>query len=461
MGTVRFVNRERELEALEGWWAGDHRLGLVWGRRRVGKTALINHFVAGKRVVFHTSVGRPPVEELAVLSRAAAAVVAQPVRDLTRRPFLDWDDALETLEAAAAGRPLLLVLDEFPELVATTPELPRVLRAFLESARTAPGLRLLLCGSAVRTMEAIQRERAPLYGRLDLALLVHPFAPHEAALMLGDLAPADRALVWGVLGGVPLYLQWWDQAAPVAENLGRLAATPGGRLLIEGQMVLATEVESGDLAGRVLRAVAAGRTRHHEIADRIRADPTRTLERLVELRILERVVPVTEDPRRTRRRRYRIADNFLAFFLGVVDRYRTEIERGLGPQVLGVLTEHLDDHMGPCWEEAFRAHLRRMAAAGELGDRVMAVGPFWTEGGDSVEIDAVALAGLAHQPVLVGEAKWAKRVDGRRLEADLARKALRLPGSFAPVRFAIAARDRVDRASEQTLVLTATDLFST
>jgi len=73
------------------------------------------------------------------------------------------------------------------------------------------------------------------------------------------------------------------------------------------------------------------------------------------------------DPRRTRRRTYRIADNFLAFWLGLLDRFRPEIERGLGESILDVLLASLDDHMGRPWEEAFRDHLRRRAAAGDLG----------------------------------------------------------------------------------------------
>jgi hypothetical protein len=92
--------------------------------------------------------------------------------------------------------------------------------------------------------------------------------------------------------------------------------------------------------------------------------------------LIERVSPVTEDPRRTRRRLYRIADNFLAFWLHVVNRYRAEIERGLGSSILPVLVADLDDHLGPRWEEAFRIHLRRLAEAGEIGPDIVGVGPF-------------------------------------------------------------------------------------
>ncbi|HEU4599747.1 MAG TPA: ATP-binding protein [Solirubrobacterales bacterium] len=454
-----FVNRQRELAQLHGWWSSPGAgLGVVWGRRRVGKTALLQHLATEVPTVFHTGAGRPAENELIALSRAAAPLLGGAERDLEARPFADWEEAFEVLAAAARSKRILLVLDELPALEQSAPNLPSLIRAVWDRVQSRSKLKLLLCGSAVRTMEAMQEERSPLYGRVDLSLLLHPFAPHEAALMLPSLRPPERALVWGLVGGMPLYLRWWDQDASVQANLSRLACTPGAPLLTEGQLVLATEAEAGDLARQTLYAIAAGRTKFNEIEQAIRADPTRTLERLVSLRLVERVAPVTEDPRRTRRRIYRIADNFLAFWLGVLDRYRPEIERGLGDSILPVLLESLDSHMGGPWEEAFRTHLRRLAASGDLGERVVAVGRFWTAGDDPGEIDAVALAGRSRQAVLLGEAKWRKRLDGVRIRAELERKAAELPNLAAEPRFAVCAREAVENEVD-LLRITAEDIF--
>ena len=262
-----------------------------------------------------------------------------------------------------------------------------------------------------------------------------------------------------LVGGVPLYLQWWDTGASVRANLDRLVCRPGGRLLAESDYVLATEGGRGDLARQVLHAIAAGRTRFNEIRQAVRANPARTLDDLVALRLVERLTPVTDDPRRTRRRFYRIADNLLAFTLGVAGRYRAEIERGLGPTILPVLLEELDEHCGLRWEAAFRDHLRRLAAEGALPGRPVAVGPFWTTGADSVEIDAVVLGGRRRQALLVGEAKWARRVDGDRLRTRLLRKAARLPKVADDLRVAICAREAVTNA-QGILAVTAADVFS-
>lgn len=457
---MAFVNRTDELAALERWWTrGTGALALVWGRRRIGKTALLQHFAGGKRAVYHTAAGRPEIDELRILSRSAAPIMRDGIRDLHARPFRDWTDAFETLAEAARDAPMLLILDEFPELARVTPAIESTLRAVWDRARTSTQLRVLLCGSAVRTMEAIQEERAPLYGRVDLSLLVGPLRPHEVALMLPRLAPAERAVVWSIVGGVPLYLERWDQDLGVRENLAHLACTPGGLLLTAGELAMSSEVDATDLTRQVLYAVGAGRSRHNEIADAVRAEPTRTLERLVRLGLMERVAPVTEDPRRTRRRAYRILDNFLAFWLGVLDRYRTEIERGLGASILNVLMKDLDDHAGPRFEEAFRMHLRRMADAGELGSDVVAVGSYWTQAEPPIEIDAVVLSGRGREVSLVGEAKWARRVDARPIRRDLERRVAALRGVRADLRFAVCAREVIDHPNE-VLAITAADVFA-
>jgi len=463
-----FVNRTDELAGLNRWWdRGDAQMGMVWGRRRVGKTALIQEFARDRPTISHTFAGRPPQDELRLLSLSAADVINDPVRDLRESPFRDWDEVFEVIGRAAAHKRILLVLDEFPDTLPTHPQLPNLIRAHWDRLRHHSQLRLLLCGSAVRTMEKLRETSAPLYGRFDLFLLLHPFAPSEVGKLLPALAPADRALVWGIVGGTPLYLSWWDQGRTVKDNLLDLACRPDGRLFVEGAQVLERET-FGDLGRQVLFALGSGRTKFHEIANAVGTDPTRTLDRLIQLRLVERLVPVT-DSDRSRRRIYRVADNFLDFWLSCLSRHGTEIERDMGSGVVSTLIQQLDDHMGGAWEQAFRIHLRALANLGFLKN-IVALDRFWRDPeGDpetgagfrpSIEIDAVALAGLSRQPVLAGEAKWARVVDAERIRTSLEEKARWIPGAHpADMHFTVCARDRVENGGH-VLAITAGDIFA-
>ncbi|GIW20810.1 MAG: hypothetical protein KatS3mg065_1106 [Chloroflexota bacterium] len=167
---------------------------------------------------------------------------------------------------------------------------------------------------------------------------------------------------------------------------------------------------------------------------------------------------MTEDPRRTRHRSYRIADNFLAFWLGVVAPHLAEIERGLGEGIVDVILDGLDDFLGPRFEDAFRAHLRRLGETGALGPEIVAVGPFWTVGSEPVEIDAVVLAGGRREVTWVGEARWARRVDAGPIIAALRRKAAVLSRARPGLRVAVAAREAVSGPVD--LAVTAADIFA-
>lgn len=458
-----FINRTSELAQLETWWERPGAsMALVWGRRRVGKTALIGKFAEGRRAVFYTARGSGPPDELASFATKIPADLDLGGRRLDLAPFTGWEDVIVTLAEAARTEPLLLVLDEYPELATGDPAIDTRLRAVWEEVRGPTNLKVLLCGSAVRAMQAVAEYRSPLYGRFDLRLPVHPFQPHEAALMLPDAPPAVRAVAWGICGGIPLYLSWWDQAAGIAENVLRLACRPGAHLWTEGEFILATDGVAGGLAKQVLGAIAAGRSRHSEIVNAVTANRqvARVLDDLETLRLIERVIPVTDDPlTRSGRTTYRISDNLLAFWLGLLEQYAGEIDRGQGDAVAKAVMKRLDYHMGVRYEEAFRIHLRRLVDAGEFGPEAVRVGPFWTRGGEQAEIDAVVLGGQPPTALAVGECKWAEHVSGPAIAAKLAERARSLPRAAANLRYAVCARERVT-SPNGLIAVTARDIFA-
>lgn len=464
-----FVNRRRELAALDRWWnRTGPQLGVVWGRRRVGKSYLISHWARDKRLIFHVARNRPVRHELTLLSQLSHPFASDDRRDLIQRPFADWDDAFKVLAYAARDEPLLLVIDEFAELLQAEPNLESTLRALWEQIGETK-LRLLLTGSAVRAMEALQAERAPLFGRATLRLQLRPFTPGESALMLPGLNPAERAKAWGICGGTPYYLALWDDRSSFRANLEELVCTEQGILLNEGELVLATEDFAGGRRERtpeqVLRSIAAGRTKFSEIKDAIGTDPTRPLQALRDLDLIERVQPVQARPD-TRRAYYRVADNFLAFWLSIVELHRPAIVRGLGQDVVQVVQEQFDDFMGDRWEEAFRAHLTSVAPDDPRLTPVVAVGQFWKQrtsaGEDACQLDAVVLTGRSRLVTLVGEAKWNTSANGQRLMSGLRRKAAESGLPLADsLMYAICARDSVTHIEpdDDVIVVTAQDIF--
>jgi AAA+ ATPase superfamily predicted ATPase len=462
-----FVNRVKEIATLDEWWARPgSQLGIIWGRRRVGKSYLINHWAKDKRSIFHVARNRPLAQELAALSAAAAPVLSGTRRDLLSRPFASWDDVFDTLADAATRQPLLLTIDEVPELLISDPTMASGLRAIWERMADTK-LRLLLCGSAVRTMEELQHERAPLYGRATLRLRLQPFSPHESALMLSRLSPGERAKAWGVCGGMPFYLSLWEDGLSFGQNLTRLFCSEQALLLNEGELVLSTEDFPGGgrerLPGRLLRAVSGGNARFAELKTALGSDPARALQATQELDLVERIQPVRAEVD-SRRALYRIADNFLAFWLNVVEPHRAAITQGLGKQVARVMEAQFDDYMGDRWEEALRAHLIRTADELDLPESVTEVGRFWKSrlrpNEDPCEMDAVVLIGRGRRAALAGEAKWAKTEDGRRAARLLDRKLhdSGLPLVEAP-RFVVCARESVTHADPETLVVTADHIF--
>lgn len=468
---MAFVNRRRELAALDEWWRRPGpQLGVIWGRRRIGKSYLISHWARDKRVIFHIARNQPVREQLRHLSDRAHKLVSTVDRDLTRTPFSDWDDVFRVLANAARDEPLLVVIDEFAELHQSEPQIESILRAVWEEVAPDSKLRLLLTGSAVRAMEALQAERAPLFGRTTLRLQLRPFTPGESALMLRGLPHAERAKAWGVCGGTPYYLDLWDDSATFRANLERLVCTEQGILLNEGELVLATEDFAGGRRERipqqVLRAIATSHTAFSEIKTTIGTDPTRALRALQDLDLISRIQPVPAKLD-VRRAVYRVTDNFLDFWLSLIEPFREYIVWGMGPDMAEIIEDGFGDFMGPRWEEAFRRHLVTVARDDPRLRPAAGIGEFWKPGTqsdqDSCQLDAVVLTGRAKAVSLVGEAKWAASVNGGKILRGLERKAIEsgLPLADDLV-YALCAREEVTRVPagrDDIIVVTAADIF--
>lgn len=459
MATNGFLDRETELGVLErAWRDGGPCLVLLWGRRRTGKTRLLGRFVEGKRAVFYGATEQASATELGGLSEAARRALRPTGADLLAHgDFPDWESAFQYLGERARTERLVVVLDEFPYLVAAEPALPSIIQRFWDHRGRGTKLVLVLCGSAQSIMVDLQAQRAPLFGRVDVRLQLRPFGHAEAALFTPRLPPAERALAYGVLGGMPVYLSRWDDGAGHRANLRRLFGDPASPLVEEGEFVLSSELPEGAGYFRVLHAIASGNRTYSAIRRVTDIEIQRQLDRLLRLGLVERVVPVTENPLRTKRVTYRIADNFLNFWFRFVYRHRADIARGLGREIVDrVIVPALPDYMGEPWEEMCREFVRGEAARGGLPVEVSSVGRWWNRD-SSVEIDIVGLQ--RRKVVLAGTVKWASTATGRELHK--LRKAVEaLPNRAGEVKLAIFARDRIrGTGTAEALTFTAADLY--
>lgn len=411
---ANFVNRERELAALDRAVAAKPGMAVVSGRRRVGKTALLDRFAAERRSVFLPGTRAPVAEALRRLEeriREAAPPAPGDLLDLGHLP--SWDAALGYLLARARDEPLLVVLDEFPYLCEGDPSLPSTLQARWDH-RGQSRLSLVLAGSHVGLMEQLVAADAPLFGRADAHLRLTPFSWREAGLLVGGGDPAAWLEAYVTVGGMPRYLALWDPRLDARTNLADALDGPGAPLGDEGTVVL-QELPPGSAAARVLELVALGADTFTAVRERAGLAPATTSEALAgleDLGLLDRVTPVGEDPRRTKRVRYVVRDPFLRVWLGVVQPHREAFELGRANGVLTAARESL---------AASQALAYKAVARDWLADTEQATcGPWWPTGsGDDADaVDALALRGGA--PVAAATAVWATAVEG-----DALRKALR------------------------------------
>ncbi|QBI20347.1 hypothetical protein ER308_12745 [Egibacter rhizosphaerae] len=431
----KFVNRERELSALQKALGREPGLAVVSGRRRVGKTALLDRYAReweeqGGRAIFLPGTRAPASEALRRLEERIRAAVPPMPGDLLDLGHLDsWDAALGYLFARSEETPLLVVLDEFPYLCEADPSLPSTLQARWDH-RGQARLSLVLAGSHVGLMEELVAADAPLFGRADAHVRLAPFSWREAPLLV-DGEPEAVLEAYTAVGGMPRYLGLWDPRHDAVDNLTELLDGPGAPLGDEGTVVL-QELNPASAAARTLELVALGAGTFGAIRERAHLAPATTseaLDTLAELGLIARLTPAGDDARRTRKVRYTVRDPLLRLWLALVQPHREAFELGRGG---GVLAAHRD-RIAASQQQTLAAVARDW-----LGEREQCACEPWWRGAEDGGIDALALRG--DTPAAAATARWATGVDG---EAERARLADALAGGpyARPEALEVLARD--------------------
>jgi AAA+ ATPase superfamily predicted ATPase len=390
-----FVNRTEELTHLQDRFKSDDaELVVVYGRRRLGKSRLVKQALQDvEGTVYYQARQKTRTLQLEQFVEAAADTFpgVKRIRD-------EW----EPLFTYLADQDAIVVLDEFPYLIQQDESLPSVLQALFDHEFDASAATFVLVGSSISMMEeATLLGDSPLYGRSSLKLDVRqlPFTAARAFLP-EEHTPEDAVRAWSVFGGVPYYLEELDPAASLGENIHRTVLTQHGSLHDEPEYVLRMELQEPTRYFSILEAIAGGASGRNEIAGATGIAYNQLsmyLDRLSRLRLLERRVPVTERPERSKRSRYRLQDPFFRFWFrfmyGSSDRY-TAYGDGAYKRLI---EPEMADFVAPAFEDLCCRALWLLYD----GYPVVDVGQWWYQ---DHEVDVV---GLTDEDVLIaGECKF-------------------------------------------------------
>jgi len=419
-----FLDRDEEAARFRRLLAqAEGSLGVVYGRRRCGKSRLLREILPPARSVYYVGDDRE-----GNLQRASLAVeIGRLLSGFERVTYPDWD-ALFARWWQEAPPGTVLVLDEFPSLVAVAPELPSLLQKHLDR-ESKRGIHVLLSGSSQRMMQGLVLDRsAPLFGRASEILKISPLPAGwiEEAL---DLPSPERAIeAYAVWGGTPRYWELAGDHPDLQAAIRSLVLSPLGVLNEEPSRLLLDDMRDTTQAASILSLVGQGCHRISEIAARLGKPVTalsRPLQRLLDLDLITREVPFAEEPRGGKRTLYKISDPFLRFWFRYVEINRSRLGAGLVAAVEEDIQQQMGHHVGEIWEELARASAPRLRLGGKTWGPA---GRWWGPGLDRqpLEVDLVAKSSDG-RTVLVGEVKWAAPRDAGRLLAELENKARRLP----------------------------------
>jgi uncharacterized protein len=424
---MTFIGRQHELRVLNSAYEGPESAMIpIYGRRRIGKSELILHFLDGRPGIYFLGKQAPAGMQIREFLGEAATVLEEPL--LASLSTEDWSAALDAVVGRwKQDRKLVIALDEFQWIVGASPELPSILQEKWDrSWRQAGNVFLILCGSYIGFMEReVLGKKSPLFGRRTAQIPLRPFGYRDAALFHPKYSRTDQARTYFLCGGVPLYLKRFSDARSIESNIAAELLDEYAPLYREADFLLREELREVTLYYAILAAIAAGQATVQEIARQAGQDPRGLayyLQQLIELGYIERRYPLTGDPPSARSVRYDLADPLLRFWFRFVFPSTSYI-RHMGPDraLRDLIRPHLDAYYGHCFERLCREALpwlyrqEGIAAAFEVGQ-------YWSK---TTQIDVVGLRDDNWTDL--GECKWGPVRSPQAVERELEEKVRDFP----------------------------------
>ena len=427
---MAFFNRQRELALLDELHARPAgQMMVLYGRRRVGKTALITHWLAtrGHPGLFWTADRTSAGAQLRAFSRAIQAYLDPGQSIPGDFTYGDWEIALNEVARLTQEQRLVVVLDEFTYLIEAQPALASVLQRLWDHRLKPANLLLVLTGShAGMIQREVLAHRSPLFGRATASLHLQPLSFGALSAFFPNYSAAERVTIYACVGGVPQYLELLDAGQPAETNIRRLLSS--SMMLDDAGALLRDQLDEPRNYAAVVEAIAAGFTRSNEIAKMAGLQPSNTskyLGVLQSLGVIARDVPATvKRPQRSKQGRYRILDHYLRFYYRFLAPARTQLEQGLTEQVWQNVGKHLPEFVAAhAYEDLCREWVLRQGDAGRLPFVPRRVGSHW--GTRRPQIDVVAINEDEHE-ILLGECKWLAEPLRRSVVVDFLARASRI-----------------------------------
>ena len=374
-----FIGREEEIGLLEDLYRSERFEFLVlYGRRRIGKTSLLSEFSKGKNAIFFSSQEKNDALSLMDFSEAVQSHFDEDFYGA----FSSWQNAFGYIGDKASKERLLLVIDEFPYIANENPSIKSILQHTIDHQWKDRNIFLILCGSSVSFMESdVLGSKSPLYGRATSILELKGFDYYTSSRFFPNYSNEEKLVAYGILGGIPSYLEQFDDSKTIAANISSRILRTGSFLKDEPQTLLKMEVRDPSTYNSILEAIAEGASRMGLIADKIHEESqkcSKYLSTLQTIKLVEKVVP-TGDDIKSKRSIYRICDNYFQFWYRFLFRNRSHYEF-VGPNAAAdeiMKDESISTYMGGVFEHICYEYLVRMAKTSKLPITPYHIGKWW------------------------------------------------------------------------------------
>lgn len=402
-----FVGREKELRDLDKMYHSDKfEFAVIYGRRRVGKTALISHFIQDKKAIYFMGVESNEKQNLENFSKSIFEYAERVQSGLV---FDSFQTALEYVFQLAQKERIIIAVDEYPYVARVSKGLASTLQMLIDKYKDNSKLMLIICGSSMSYIEDhVLAYKAPLYGRRTAQMKILPFDFAETCRCFNNFSDEDKAIIYGIVGGTPQYLLQMDDKLSIGENIRNTFLNTSSFLFEETENLLKQEVRDTAIYNAIITSIATGESRMSEISAKIGENTSvcsNYLKNLISLGIIKKEIPYGE--KSSRKSIYRIADNMFRFWYRFIPANTSIIMRGAVDLAYRRIEPQLSDYMGSVFEDICGQYLWKLLINGESPVEFAELGRWW--GNDPVsrsqtEIDIMAVQD--RNTALFGECKW-------------------------------------------------------